>query len=139
MKKRVSQIISLGIALAALPAVQAQDHSMKANVPFDFYVGDKAMPQGAYRVDATSNRVIAWVQGMDQDATKAIVTANITDMTRPGPKLVFHRYGEDYFLAEIWTGETSIGQYLPRSRREKELARGGAAHTLAVIQVALHR
>jgi hypothetical protein len=139
MKKRVAQIISLGIALAALPAVQAQDRRMKADVPFDFYVGATAMPHGAYRVEATSNHAVAWIQEMEQDATKAIVTTNTTNMSRPGPKLVFHRYGEDYFLAEIWTGETSIGQRLPRSAREKELARSGAVHTLAVIQVALHR
>jgi hypothetical protein len=38
-------------------------------------------------------------------------------------RLVFRRYGDQYFLAQIWmAGETS-GHELPISRREAELAK----------------
>ena len=39
----------------------------------------------------------------------------------PHAKLVFHKYGDQYFLAEIWDGQSRIGIAFPESKREKEL------------------
>jgi|HubBroStandDraft_1064217.scaffolds.fasta_scaffold134534_2 hypothetical protein len=50
MKSKVTTLLSIGIALAAAAAVQAQDNIMTANVPFSFYMGSSLMPKGAYRV-----------------------------------------------------------------------------------------
>ena len=36
-------------------------------------------------------------------------------------KLVFHRYGERYFLSEVWTGES--GRQLLKSRQERAIER----------------
>ena len=43
------------------------------------------------------------------------------------PRLVFHRYGTEYILREVWMGEAS-GYQLRETARERELAgnRGGA-------------
>lgn len=35
-------------------------------------------------------------------------------------KLVFHRYGEKYFLSQIWTGGGTDGRELPTSRTERQ-------------------
>ncbi len=37
-------------------------------------------------------------------------------------KLVFHRYGDQYFLAQIWTEGNNRGLELPKTRREREVA-----------------
>ena len=37
-------------------------------------------------------------------------------------KLVFHRYGSQYFLAQIWTAGYEQGKELPKSSRESEVA-----------------
>jgi hypothetical protein len=37
-------------------------------------------------------------------------------------KLVFHRYGSQYFLAQVWSAGNSEGRELPRSRAEREVA-----------------
>jgi hypothetical protein len=34
-------------------------------------------------------------------------------------KLVFHRYGDKYYLREIWTAQNSNGFECPKSRAEK--------------------
>jgi hypothetical protein len=139
MKNRVARLLSVGIALAAVAAVHAQDKTVKANVPFSFYMGSSLMPQGAYRVSESSNGAVVWIKSMQSKAAEAATTHTVTGKKESGPaKLVFHRYGEDYFLAEIWTGGVSTGQALARSPREKELAQSGAA-PLAMIQVSLHR
>ena len=140
MKNRAARILSIGIALAAVTAVSAQNATMTANVPFSFYMGTTVMPQGAYRVNEIYNGSVVWMQSMQSGAAKTATTHNAAGATQTArPRLVFHRYGGDYFLAEIWTNNASAGQALARSSREKELAQSGAAPRLALIQVSLHR
>jgi hypothetical protein len=137
MKNRV-RVLSIGIAVAAVAAVYAQSATVTANVPFNFYMGSKLMPCDAYRVDETSNRGVAWMVSAHRDAIKAVTTFRVTGKREVEPaRLVFHRYGEEYFLAEIWTGDGPNGRALSRSPREKELAEDGAA-PLSVIRIALH-
>jgi hypothetical protein len=138
MKSRVTRILSIGIALAAVVVVHAQDKTITANVPFSFYMGNSAMPQGAYRVEEVVHGTAVCMRSTA--ASKALTTHEIAGKKVIEPaRLVFHRYGESYFLAEIWTGDSSVGEALPASPREKELAQNGAAPTLAVIRLALHQ
>jgi hypothetical protein len=137
MKSRVTSL-SIGIALVAVAAVQAQDKTVAANVPFSFYMGSSAMPQGAYKVAELSH---GWVVSLWSKETTKSVTARATAGKKEvePARLVFHRYGESYFLAEIWSGDGSIGRTLAASPREKELAHNGAAPTLSVIRLALRQ
>jgi hypothetical protein len=138
MKSRVTSLLSIGIALVAVAAVQAQDKTVTANVPFSFYMGSSAMPQGTYKVDELAHGAIVCMHS--KDTVKSVTTHEIVGKKQAEPaRLVFHRYGQNYFLAEIWNGETSVGQALAASQREKELAQNGAAPTLAVIRLALHQ
>ena len=45
-----------------------------------------------------------------------------TAKTSDSSKLVFYRYGDRYFLAEVWTANTNIGRKMPLNQRQKELA-----------------
>ena len=137
MKSRVTSLLSIGIALVAVAAVQAQDRTVAANVPFSFYMGGSAMPQGSYKVDELSNAIVSL---RSKDSIKSVTTHEIAGKQQVEPaRLVFHRYGDSYFLAEIWGGHASIGQAVAASPREKELAQNGAAPTLAVIRLAVHQ
>jgi hypothetical protein len=138
MKSRVTSLLSIGIALVAVAAVQAQDKTVMANVPFSFYMGGSAMPQGSYKVDELSHGAVVCMRS--KDTAKSVTAHTIAGKKQDEPaRLVFHRYGESYFLAEIWAGDESIGQGLAVSPPEKELAKIGAAPTVAVIRLALHR
>ena len=136
MKSQITRVLSIGIALAAVAAVQAQDKTVTATVPFSFYMGNSAMPQGAYRVADMAHGLV--VDLSSAHAAKASAAHEIAGTKQiEAARLVFHRYGETYFLAEVWTGGGAIGQALSKSPREKELAHNGAAPTLAVIRLAL--
>jgi hypothetical protein len=37
-------------------------------------------------------------------------------------KLVFNRYGDQYFLSKIWAASSDSGRELPKSRLEREVA-----------------
>ena len=140
MKSRVTRLLSVGMALAAVTAVYAQNKTVTANVPFSFYMGSSLMPQGAYRVSEISNGAVVRIMSMHSVAAKSETTVSVIGKKQVEPaRLVFHRYGKDYFLAQVWTGDGSAGLAFARSPREKELAQSGAAPPLAMIQVFLHR
>ena len=79
-----------------------------------------------------------YFRATDKDAAKAITSWNMIGQSdsKP-PRLVFHRYGDLYFLSQVWTGDGSLGHGFAVTQREKELERIGA-EKLAVVRVALH-
>jgi hypothetical protein len=98
---------------------------MEANIPFAFEVGNKTMPAGYYRIEsmptgAGSIQVIRSANGNAQ-ATISTIAAAAPDIT-VASALIFHRYGNQYFLAEIRTGDGHAREVFP-SQQEKELAR----------------
>jgi hypothetical protein len=138
MKSQVTRILSIGIALATVVVVHAQDKTVTANVPFNFYMGSSPMAQGAYRVDELSHGAVVSISS--KHAIKSVTTHAIVGKREIEPaKLVFHCYGANCFLAEIWTGDSAVGRALAASPREKELAQNGTAPTLAVIRLTLHQ
>ena len=138
MKSRVTRILSIGIALAAAAAVQAQTKLVTANVPFNFYMASNLMEQGSYWVGECSHGPAVCMRSAN--GAKAALSHPIEAKTPSDTaKLVFRRYGDTYFLAEIWTGGSTTGLAFSRSAREKEIARNGMAPTLAVIRVALRQ
>ena len=44
-------------------------------------------------------------------------------MTQEETKLVFHRYGEEYFLAQIWPPVATLAVNYPKSQRERTVRR----------------
>jgi hypothetical protein len=136
MKSLIARILIVGTALAGVVAVNAADKTITASVPFNFYVGATVMPQGAYRVNELANGGIVALR--TSHASKAITTFPVSGKSESEPpRLVFRRYGDTYFLAEIWAADGSLGHALRHSAREKELAQNGSAPTLAVIRLAL--
>ena len=53
--------------------------------------------------------------------------------------LTFHRYGGDYFLAEIWDGYTDQGRSIPMSRAEQERADRASLSKPEVVMVLARR
>jgi hypothetical protein len=94
-----------------------------AQIPFDFQTGDVSMPAGKYKIN--QNGFVLTVQG-ERGKPSAML------LTSPAPKqresagagtLTFTRYGDDYFLARIWSPGSREGAAVPKGKREKELVR----------------
>jgi hypothetical protein len=139
--KAVTMLISI-IALAFMTAVvsnaQSGSTQLRANVPFDFVVGDKTLAAGEYRIGqatSTANEAIA-VRGADNHQN-AIRLTNIVEANAPKDRgmLVFHRYGDNYYLSEIWMPGSAEGRQLLKSKAEKateqELAKNPASGEVA--------
>ena len=66
-----------------------------------------------------------------------IVMSNSAQTLKPADKnkLVFDRYGTQYFLAEIWVEGARLGRHLPKSSREKELAKDLAQNARQRVEI----
>jgi hypothetical protein len=102
------------LAVLSLPA-EAQDISAK--VPFSFVVAGKTLPPGAYRMSTQGNGALL-VRG--QDAGAFVMAGRSESSDAADPKLIFHKYGDQYILRQAWLGGGS-GRLLPESRLEREL------------------
>ena len=126
---KVLAIVSLFVLLT--PAL-AQIRIVKANVPFDFVVGNQTLPAGEYsfalngagmlRITQTSGPTIAGVI--------AAPKAGSNDAT---PRLLFHRYGNRSFLAEVWVGELGVSHQLYTSASELEYAKATKQGTATIL------
>jgi hypothetical protein len=123
-------MVALIIALALVTAVasaNAQSHSSNqvvADVPFEFSVGYKAMPAGKYSVQPISvddGLLIQSADGKTVALRQSDATIRLKDKSHA--RLVFHRYGERYFLAEVWNGADNSGRQLIKSQEESAIQR----------------
>ena len=118
------------VAWLMVPATQAQSIMLKANIPFDFVVGEKRLPSGEYHVKSL-NPVLTQIQSKDGHSTAIVLTAGMqAAKISDAGKLVFNRYGDQYFMSKIWAPSSDSGRELPKSRLEREVAQrlsnGGA-------------
>ena len=138
MKKNLIAVVTLGLMLAA-PAL-AQTASMKVNVPFDFIVNGKTLPAGEYQVDTLSTSASTIAIRNAEKSAKLVALTNGCESSEAADnsKLVFHRYGSEYFLAQVWTGGSTEGRELPRTKAEREIARSnqptGEVVAIAALQ-----
>ncbi len=137
MKKRAFVIASV-LALSIMAATQvalAQD-SMVVNIPFAFVAGNAALPAGEYRVQKSDrDSSVLLVHCSDPTAAAFVVTMPAQQKRdwQTESKLVFNRYGNRYFLSQVWTAGYRQGRQLSKSPREKELAQSARLETKGEI------
>jgi hypothetical protein len=113
-------LVTAAAAAASGAKAFAQEEVLQVNVPFAFHTGSQTLPAGVYRVEIESEHVIL----LRGDSRSAFVMAN-PEMTRDvnGPgKVVFNRYGSQYYLSDIWPQGSETGERSVKSRQEKEAA-----------------
>lgn len=107
-------------AVATVAPVWAQgDVHLIARVPFTFTVGNNAtLPGDTYRLSRMDGHPeMLFVRG---ETTGTFVRIDQTSLPRNGeaPSLVFHRYGDEYFLREVrWEGSARLD--LPETKAER--------------------
>ena len=115
------------IAASVSANAQSLNYRLTANIPFDFSVAGEKLPAGKYWINrAPLGNGDAVVQIQNTDGHKTITRLTIPVSTLDPAKdssLVFHRYGDQYFLSEIWPAGGQTGRVLPKTRAERELER----------------
>jgi len=126
------------IAVSASAKAQSLDYRLTANIPFDFSVSGKKLPAGKYwvsRAQLGNGDAVVQIRSTDghQNITRLTIPVITANPMNDG-SLVFHRYGEEYFLSEIWPAGGVTGRELPKSRAERELARKAQVNQIAAMK-----
>jgi hypothetical protein len=138
MKKQAYTMIAMIIIVGSMAvAAQAQTSGrtqLRVDIPFQFNVGDMTMAPGEYIVRSVSDDasdVIVKIQSRDGKSSAMLRMMTVEGPALESAKLVFNRYGNQYFLAQAWVD----GQ---KSRLEALKSRGerAAGHELAGLKMA---
>lgn len=117
-------IMTLALAAAVVSANGQSANRMVVNIPFEFVVGGESMRSGEYSVNnATTDGSAILIQSADAKSSAIRLTNAVQEKARTKSRLVFHRYGQRYFLAEVWKGGDSTGRQLLKSRQERAIER----------------
>ena len=105
-----------------------------ATVPFDFVVRNHLLPAGVYSISVDAERNAVLIRGEEANAIFALTHAAQSGTIGTDAKLVFKRYGDRYFLSQVWPAATDQGRQLLVSKMEQELARKvGKPEIVAVL------
>jgi hypothetical protein len=117
-------VVGMALTAAAVSANAQSVRKVVTDIPFDFIVGDQTMASGEYTLRLTTapdNGLI--IQNADGKSEGLRLTFPITPKNRRSARVVFHKYGQRYFLAEVWTGAGDVGRHLMKSRQERAIER----------------
>jgi len=135
---KLALALSVVAALVMLvPAAHAQNKTI-ANIPFDFTVQNVTLPAGEYSLQATSATLSGLVQITNADTRKTVMVMAAPSLSSHkgkadgNGKLIFHRYGDRYFFAEVWSPNGPTGGVMP-SKLERELQSSEGKQMASVI------
>jgi hypothetical protein len=118
--KRITAVVLVAIANFAMAGTSfAQSNGVRATVPFDFTVGNKLLPSGTYTIKQGSSNVIV-IRSHDKPISALSIVNQSGHRASNGGKLMFHRYGDRYYLSEILCDQADLDVQLPLSRAEKK-------------------
>jgi hypothetical protein len=128
MKKQIlwmPLILSVMLAGAAVSTRAQSSYGVRADVPFDFVVGDRTIPAGrinAHGISAATQGSLT-ITNIAQGKLALRTGRRVAGAEQAKQaKLVFHKYGNRYFLAQIFTPGYEAWE-VTKSKEERSLER----------------
>ncbi len=131
MNRKVLGVLVL-LAAALVVNVNAQER-VRANVPFEFVAADRALPAGMYDITEVAAHAM-FIREYKSGNAMMVQFRPASGKQVMHAKLVFHKYGDRYFLYQAWSVDGE-GIQVRKSELEKEqsLADGGLAALQEVV------
>jgi hypothetical protein len=128
LRKQILSIVAtltliLPISIIGFAGIRGR---VTAEIPFDFIVGSKEFKAGKYTVSRLPNGPTIdtlIIRSADNDELANFNVNNVYGKGEPRARLVFNRYGDQYFLAQIFDEENEQGSALLKSKAEREAAK----------------
>src|SRR6185312_9666226 len=135
MRKRVfSAALTCGLLAAVAAATayaQMPGMTLRTRIPFDFSIRGKTLPAGDYEIRRVNDEPdVLMITSLNNRHERAIFDTEPVE-ARKIPRnceVDFHRYGDSYFLSEIFVGGEQTGRELSITRQERELRREMASN-----------
>jgi hypothetical protein len=121
-------------ALTVASTGQNDEAVLKARIPFPFVVAGHTLPAGRYVLSTLGDETVRLANSHNQGAFVMTSTIDARVPANAG-KLIFHRYEDTYFLAEVWRGGSSQGKRVFKSPAEEDMEREGLRREIAVLRI----
>lgn len=121
------------LALTVGAIGQASSGDLVVDVPFAFSAAGQKFPAGHYIVKQRTDMIR--ILG-DNNQSLFVPTHAALRTQADGSKLVFHRYGDSYFLSTLWVAGNKSGKELYPSKAEREVKAKQAEMEMAVVRPA---
>jgi hypothetical protein len=137
MKHIIAATLLAAASLMAHTGASAQS-KLQATIPFDFTVGNDKLPAGTYVMEYVQPHGIMLSCRAKQKTIFTLFTS-IDEVRQTPNKVVFNRYGNQYFLREIRGSYGQNSWNLGASKREKqvqveEASRGTQERSLVALK-----
>lgn len=102
---------------------------LEATIPFQFHAGDTKLPPGKYVIHPLDNTDLTIMEISSEDgSTSALFEVSDTEANTAPAKteLIFNKYGDRYFLANVFDESNRNGSAVRESRYEKKVSQAAA-------------
>jgi hypothetical protein len=123
----IATFVVLVTITAQAQAIGSQ--TVRASIPFAFNVGKSELPAGEYMItvlNPSSDRKVLQIRSADGRSSAIINTTGVSANISDKAKLVFNRYGAQYFFSEVTMAGDQATFAAVKSNVEK-----AAQHSLA--------
>ena len=109
-----------------------------ARIPFAFNVGKTTLPAGKYTItvlNPTSDRKALQIRSLNGRASATVLTTTSNGHASDNAKLVFERYGDEYFFlqAHIAGNETLAALRSRAHQGDKQVAKAGKKSVVVIV------
>ena len=103
------------LAAVSVSSYAQQNHAIRVNVPFDFNVNGTELRQGTYDISQAwnVNPKVIFVRNVDTNRKAVVVQTSFGD-SDGHTRLLFHRYGDEYFLTAVAMRDHEYDILVPR-------------------------
>lgn len=139
MKTRRIHPVALFALILLIPALLHAQAAIKqplfrVDVPFAFVVGGVHLPAGHYHVYHPGDPYLIVIEKDDGRArAMAYVHPSTTEAGASSTKLVFNKYGDQYFLSQVWTEPDQQVHQCFRCPAEQSLMAQAGKRELVVV------
>jgi len=136
--KHILYFVVATIAICLMtPAAHAQrsDLDLRFHAPFPFSVGNTMFAAGDYMITRQAHLKLIFCNREDHTATLVGLLPASSKDGNGHARVVFHRYGDQYFLAIVSEGslDSTFGVYT--SKEEKQLANASPQKPVTTVSV----
>ena|ERR1700680_723633 len=120
------------LTLGTTARAQRIERVIKANIPFEFGIGNQVFPAGNYSLVSTAPVLLELRDAQGRTLAKVLTNSVETLKTPASPRLEFNSEGGRYSLAQVWQENYSIGQQLQPPKSWTKIAKQHSSHTQTV-------
>jgi hypothetical protein len=119
----IASALAIGV-FASTHSAQAQQFGSligTATIPFTFQAGTQEMPAGVYEIRRVATNALQLRGGPKLEAHYVSTHTTEAAKTPKNGSVVFHRYGDTFFLGQVWVAGTPFGAECYSSKAEDEM------------------